>query len=143
VLEWAGRPGVDAPRIERLAASAAAAAAFGLPAAAAARVHRMACAVLDSPACARFFYGTALRWAGNEVPVASAGEPLRIDRLVALDEGAGTTWWVLDYKLHGEPASVPTYREQMQRYRQAVQALQPGDAVRAAFITGQGGVVEV
>ena len=77
------------------------------------------------------------------------GETLRIDRLVALAEGEGEgeggrlSWWVLDYKLHGTPAELPAYREQLQRYRAAVQALQPGDTVRGAFITGRGELVEL
>ena len=85
--------------------------------------------------------GPALLWAGNEVPVAWQGEALRIDRLVALDEGGRTVWWVLDYKLQADPAGVPAYREQLQGYMAAVQALQPHDEVRGAFITGQGAVV--
>lgn len=100
--------------------------------------------VLASPDCARFFQGPALRWVGNEVPVSEAGQALRIDRLVALaDAAGGLTWWVLDYKLNAGPASIDGYRAQLQRYRAAVQALQPGDAVRAAIITGQGGLIEV
>jgi ATP-dependent helicase/nuclease subunit A len=144
VLEWAGQPGGGLAAAELPAASAAAATAFALPAWAADRVLSIAHQVLTSPACARFFGGAALRWAGNEVPVADAGEALRIDRLVALDGGEGAAvWWVLDYKLQVGPASLPGYRAQLQRYVAAVQALQPGDVVRGAFITGQGGLVEL
>ncbi len=144
VLEWAGRPGLPAAALDLAAAGRAAAAEFGLPPAAALRVPQIAGVILASPACARFFGGAALRWAGTEVPVASQGESLRIDRLVALAEGAGSglTWWVLDYKLHGTPAELPAYREQLQRYVAAVQALQPGDAVRGAFITSGGALIE-
>ena len=35
------------------------------------------------------------------------------------------------------------YREQLQRYRRAVQRLQPGATVRCAFITGEGSVLEI
>jgi ATP-dependent helicase/nuclease subunit A len=91
----------------------------------------------------RFFRGPALRWAGNEVPVADAGEALRIDRLVRLDEGAGSAWWVLDYKLQHAPQQLPAYREQLLRYRDVVRRLQPADTVRCAFITGQGDVIEM
>jgi hypothetical protein len=49
---------------------------------------------------------------------------------------------VLDYKLHAAPAEWPAYRAQLTRYIAAVQALQPDDAVRGAFITGTGAVVE-
>ena len=67
---------------------------------------------------------------------------LRIDRLVALAEAGGRAWWVLDYKLQHAPEALPAYREQMARYRRAVQALQPGEPVHAAFITGAGEVIE-
>jgi ATP-dependent helicase/nuclease subunit A len=77
------------------------------------------------------------------VPVTDGGEALRIDRLVALREGEGCAWWVLDYKLQHAPEALPAYREQLLRYRRAVQALQPGDAVHCAFITGAGDVVEL
>jgi ATP-dependent helicase/nuclease subunit A len=152
VLEWSGRPGLPPGALDLVSAGRAAAAEFGLLPAAVLRVPQIAGLILASPACARFFGGAALRWAGTEVPVASQGESLRIDRLVALAEpGAGgqgsdaarLTWWVLDYKLHGTPAELPAYREQLQRYVAAVQALQPGDTVRGAFITGRGEVVEV
>ena len=91
----------------------------------------------------RFFAGPALRWAGSEVPVEQGGQLLRIDRLVALADGEATTWWVLDYKLQSAPEAVPAYRAQMRRYMAAVQALQPADAVRGAFITGGGALVEI
>ncbi len=147
VLEWAGRPGSPAGVLDLAAAGRAAAGEFGLPPAAALRVPQIAGVILASPDCARFFAGPALRWAGTEVPVASDGESLRIDRLVALAEGGAAdpgerlVWWVLDYKLHGTPAELPAYREQMQRYVAAVQSLQPGDTVRGAFITGRGELV--
>jgi ATP-dependent helicase/nuclease subunit A len=145
VLEWAGQPGLPPGALDLALAGRAAAAEFSLPPAAALRVPQIAGLILASPACARFFSGPALRWAGTEVPVASQGQALRIDRLVALTESedAGAlTWWVLDYKLHGTPAELPAYREQLQRYVAAVQALQPGDTVRGAFITGRGELVE-
>jgi ATP-dependent helicase/nuclease subunit A len=75
--------------------------------------------------------------------VAESGESLRIDRLVALDDDGTRVWWVLDYKLRHAPGELVAYREQMARYVRAVQALQPGDVVRAAFVTGAGAVVEV
>ena len=101
--------------------------------------EQLARRVLASPDCARFFGGAALRWAGNEVPVSSGGEVLRIDRLVRLDE----VWWVLDYKLNHAPQALEDYREQLLRYRDAVRQSQPGSAVRCAFITGGGAVIEI
>jgi ATP-dependent helicase/nuclease subunit A len=52
-------------------------------------------------------------------------------------------WWVLDYKLALQPQAQAEYREQMLRYRKAVMALQPGEAVRCALINGRGQVIEV
>jgi len=138
VLEWAAARPDTTVEIERLADGAAL--EFD---ASAAEVGRLAARIWHSPACARFFRGPALRWAGNEVPVAEAGESLRIDRLVALDDDGRRVWWVLDYKLRHAPDELVAYREQMARYVRAVQALQPDDAVRAAFVTGAGAVVEV
>jgi ATP-dependent helicase/nuclease subunit A len=150
VLEWAGRPSGPLPRAEWPAACESAAANFGLPSGAGPRVHQVALRIFDSPACAHFFSGPGLLWAGNEVPVAGpnsttdAGEPSRIDRLVQLanaENPSQCTWWVLDYKLNHTPEAVAGYRAQMQAYVAAVQALQPADKVQGAFITGAGQVV--
>jgi len=139
VLEWAAR---DPAALDLHTLCVSSAAAFGLPANAAATVQRSASAVLNSATCARFFSGPALRWAGNEVPVPAEGQSLRIDRLVALEEVSGqTTWWVLDYKLRHDPGTVAPYRHQLQAYVAAVQTLQPADRVQGAFITGQGELV--
>lgn len=125
-LEWGGSA----------AAAEAAAQAFGVePADVAGFVRR----IVESPECARFFApGPALRWAGNEVPLADAEGALRIDRLVQLED----TWWVLDFKLGARPGQVAAYAAQMARYVRAVQAVQPGEPVRGGFITGQGRFVE-
>jgi ATP-dependent helicase/nuclease subunit A len=139
MLEWASlRP---APANVDIAALAQAAALeFGADAA---EVARLVGVILNSPECARFFVGPGLRWAGNEVPVSEAGEPLRIDRLVLLDEGDERVWWVLDYKLQHAPERLAVYREQLLRYRSAVRAAQPGAPVRCAFVTGAGAVLEI
>jgi len=94
--------------------------------------------ILTHPASQDWLQPQGHAWAGNELVVWHEGQPLRLDRLVARDGEAGRTWWVIDYKLHESPESVPAYREQMQRYVRAVGALQPGDIVRAAFVTGDG-----
>jgi ATP-dependent helicase/nuclease subunit A len=161
VLEWAGRPQAPLARGELAAACRAAATAFGLGARAgpvgdAEQVHNIVLRILDSPACARFFTGPQLLWAGNEVPVVAADGPaagpqpahqvLRIDRLVQLAGATPNeppTWWVLDYKLQHAPAQTLAYQQQMQTYVAAVQALQPSDRVRGAFITGAGEVVNL
>lgn len=112
---------------------------FGLPASQAGAVAAFAERVIGAPALARFFDPAQLLWAGNEVPVAGPdGEVLRIDRLVRTADA----WWVLDYKLQRAPHEVPAWREQLARYRAAVQRLQPGDTVRAAFVSGGGELLE-
>ena len=80
--------------------------------------------------------------AQGRVPALShGGQLLRIDRLVRQRESG--TWWVLDYKSAARPQRNPSLIAQMQRYRQAVQAAYPDTAVRAAFLTGQGELVEI
>ncbi len=138
VLEWSAWP--NQPTLGLQALALAAATEFG---AAAGAVARSAEAILGSAASARFFGGAGLRWAGNEVPVADAGELLRIDRLVQLERAGESTWWVLDYKLAHAPQQLEIYRAQLHRYRAAVQRAQPGEAVRCAFITGAGEVIEI
>ena len=140
VLEWAtAQAGADAS-VDLAALAYAAAAEFDAPADATAQ---LAGTILRSPACARFFRGAQLRWAANEVSVSAAGEALRIDRLVQLDDLDGPAWWVLDYKLQHAPQELDAYREQLLRYRDAVRAAQPGELVRCAFVTGAGAVVEI
>lgn len=140
VLEWAARPGPGAPP-DLDALAEAAAQTFELPPAQVSVVHRAAAQVLRSPALARFFDPRALRWAGNEVPIAVAGRCLRIDRLVQLAHDG--SWWVLDYKLASAPQQLRENRQQLSAYRAAVAALQPGEPVRAAFIAGGGVLVEL
>ena len=139
VLEWAAAtaPGAE-PELARLADAAAREFAVAVP-----EVARLAGRIWSSPACARYFRGAALRWNGNEVTVAEAGELFRIDRLVAIEEGDAWVWWVLDYKLQHAPEHLPAYRDQLLRYARAVRRLQPGAAVRCAFVTGEGAVVEI
>ena len=81
----------------------------------------------------------------NEAPLHYQGQSLRIDRLVlrralsANDAVAG--WWVLDYKSAAQPQRQQALVAQLQRYQEAVQALMPGEAVHAAFLTGDGRLV--
>ncbi len=138
VLEWAAA----APDAALPSLVSAAAAEFGLAPQAQAEVQRHARAMLDSPAVRRFFDPGALAWAGNEVSLIDGDAVVRLDRLVAFEQGGARTWWVLDYKLQAAPQAVPAYVEQLARYRRLLQALQPGDTVRAAFITSAGEVVE-
>jgi ATP-dependent helicase/nuclease subunit A len=75
------------------------------------------------------------------VPIVDAGDLLRIDRLVAVEEAGVAHWWVLDYKLHSRPQALAEHRDQLARYVAAVQRLQPADVVNGAFITGAGMLV--
>ena len=86
----------------------------------------------------------ALSWQGDEVTLASQGEVLRLDRLVQRrDAGHEGHWWVLDYKSHHSPEGLPGLVARMKDYKRAVQAVYPESTVKAAFLTGQGTVVEV
>ncbi|MFO1329901.1 MAG: UvrD-helicase domain-containing protein [Rubrivivax sp.] len=143
LLEWIGQPQQPLPRDRRAAAARQAAAEAGLAPAAAAEVEALASTIADSPDCAPFFGGAALRWAGAEVPLGDAGRVLRLDRLVLLDDEAeGRRWWVLDYKLHARPGQLQAYRDQLARYRDVLRATLAagGDVapVHAAFLTGGG-----
>ena len=142
-LEWLGDPGPQQRAADRPAACRAALAEQGLPGAQAALLLRWVTAIVDGPHTAHFFRGPGLRWAGSEVTLAHAGRMLRLDRLVELADADGAAvWWVLDFKLEQAPHEVPAYREQLARYRAAVQALQPLARVRAAFVTAEGALIE-
>ena len=132
-LEWAGAD--PAQQAHWPAWATAAASALGLNEGVADEILAAGRAVLTSASCRRFFDAATLRWAGNEVALAWMGKVLRVDRLVQLQDGA---WWVLDYKLHAEPAEIDAYRAQLAEYVMAVHALVPADAVHGAFITAGG-----
>jgi ATP-dependent helicase/nuclease subunit A len=66
---------------------------------------------------------------------------LRLDRLVK--HRATQTWWVLDYKSSVAPQQQTALRQQLAQYQQTVQAAHPGTPVRAAFITGEGQLIEL
>lgn len=108
-----------------------------------AHAKRTVQAILGSAAFQPFLLGAGVRWAGNEVEIAHRGKLQRIDRLVLRQDGSEPEWWVLDYKIEHNPQALPEYREQLGAYRDAVQETEPGTRVRAAFVTGQGEVVEL
>jgi len=141
VLEWASGPQRAQP-VERLIAAAVQ--MYGLDNKLRERLQRSVLAILGSASCAPFFDAAQLLWAGNEVALSLEGQDMRLDRLVhrRAADGEPATWWVLDYKLHGAPEQNPAYLEQLRKYRQAVQLLQPDEPVRTALITGQGRLVD-
>jgi ATP-dependent helicase/nuclease subunit A len=140
VLEWA--TATATPDLLRLAAAASS--EFGVTDPGAVQV--ICSRILRSADCAPLFDARALAWAGNEVSMAGVGEQvgqvLRIDRLVRT-LGDEPIWWVLDYKLDTAPQHVAAYCEQLAAYRRAVQAVQPGDNVRAAFVSRAGELIEL
>ncbi|MGY8903366.1 MAG: UvrD-helicase domain-containing protein [Burkholderiales bacterium] len=83
-------------------------------------------------------------WHGNEVTLAhpdQRGQVLRLDRLVR--HAKTGIWWVLDYKSALQPQRQTELLVQMQQYRAAVQAAQPGAQVKAAFLASNGALLEV
>jgi ATP-dependent helicase/nuclease subunit A len=82
---------------------------------------------------------------GNEVELFFQGELMRLDRLVRR-RAAGTeaaVWWVLDFKSAERPERQPELLAQMRRYREAVTAARPGEALRLAFINPLGQLIEL
>jgi ATP-dependent helicase/nuclease subunit A len=149
VMEWATAPGGGDAHARLPDWCAHAMREFQLSVATAPELMALVKKVLTSPDTQRFFSGHNLLWAGNEVSVPVSGDDgpqaLRIDRLVAL-RGSGVStesreWWVLDYKLHPAPHTVPEHCEQLRCYRSAVQHLQAPQPVHGAFITGAGEVI--
>jgi ATP-dependent helicase/nuclease subunit A len=80
-------------------------------------------------------------WQANEVELVHGNELLRLDRLVK--HCASQDWWVLDYKSASAPERQAALRQQLATYQQAVRAAHPQHNVRAAFITGEGALIEL
>ncbi|MDQ7744313.1 UvrD-helicase domain-containing protein [Hydrogenophaga pseudoflava] len=78
---------------------------------------------------------------GNEVELWHGGELLRLDRLVRRRDSG--EWWVLDFKSAERPEQQAALREQMARYRRALQAARPGEPVRLAFVSATGQLIEL
>jgi len=70
--------------------------------------------------------------------VDAAGEGLRVDRLVELDDAV----WILDYKWSCSPGQKPQYERQLARYAGAIRALYPGRQVRTALILADATLAE-
>jgi ATP-dependent helicase/nuclease subunit A len=116
---------------------------FALPLPAARAAARMAQAILNG-AGAWAWDEALLELAVNEAPLTHQGQGLRLDRLVCLRERrGGARWWVLDYKSAAQPERKGDLVAQLQRYREAVRAQVPGEAVGAAFLSGDGRLVEL
>lgn len=130
--------GWPAARLARLAVD------HDITPAAAEQAARMAQAILAGEG-AWAWDAALIQTAINEAPLHYQGQSLRIDRLVqrrvvqAGDPLAG--WWVLDYKSATQPQRQQALVAQLQRYREAVSVLMPGEVVHAAFLTGDGRMV--
>ncbi len=128
------------PRLARLAAD------HDITPTAAEQAARMAQAILAGEG-AWAWDAALIQTAINEAPLHYQGQSLRIDRLVqcravqADDALAG--WWVLDYKSATQPQRQQALVAQLQRYREAVSVLMPGEVVHAVFLTGDGRMVMV
>ncbi|MFZ3218667.1 MAG: 3'-5' exonuclease, partial [Rhodoferax sp.] len=117
---------------------------FALEPAQAGMAHGMAQAIVQGEGAWAWDAGQ-LAWAGNEVGLVHKGRMLRIDRLVQRRGGDGGEgqWWVLDYKSTAQPQLQPELCAQLLDYRAAVAQAQPGQPVRAAFLTAQGTLIEL
>ncbi len=80
----------------------------------------------------------------DEVELVHQGQRLRIDRLVRRRAGVHgpEAWWVLDYKSAAQPERDEALQAQLAGYRAAIERLHPGQAVRVAFLSGEGRVLE-
>ena len=121
------------------AACAAAAREFALDGMAAVNAVSMARRILDGEG-AWVWDNKLLDWQGNEVDLQVDGRVVRLDRLVRRRDTGH--WWVLDYKSAAVPERQESLLLQLQSYRDAVQRVYPCAVVRAAFLGGQGALIE-
>lgn len=149
LLEQAGVAGMSLPELRARGWPAARLARLAqdhdITAAAAARAAQLAQRILAGEG-AWAWDAAEVDSAVNEAPLNHQGQSLRLDRLVhrPVEPGAKSPapgWWVLDYKSAAQPERQPGLMAQLQRYRDAVQALMPGEPVHAAFLTGDGRMV--
>jgi ATP-dependent helicase/nuclease subunit A len=113
---------------------------FALPPVAADAALAMARRVVTGEAAWAWSEELLTDW-GNEVELWHNGELLRLDRLVRRRDSG--EWWVLDFKSADRPEQQAGLREQMARYRRALQAARPGHSVRLAFINAAGRLIEL
>jgi ATP-dependent helicase/nuclease subunit A len=142
LLEWAPVVTHAANHPARIAAqhSQAVAREFALTPTQTAQATDMALRILQGQA-AWAWHSEQIDWHANEVSLAYQGRPLRLDRLVR--HRASGVWWVLDYKSTHQPLAQTELLAQLRHYRAAVQAAQPGQTVRAAFLTSDGAQLEL
>ncbi len=84
---------------------------------------------------------SVVQWQGNEVELTHRGVTFRLDRLVQrADTGHAGQWWVLDFKSNANPQTQPALVAKMRMYVAALEAVYPGQIVKAAFLTSDGRV---
>ncbi len=136
LLEWGVPPRLDGLRAQLVRE-------FAIDAAQAEQAHAIASRIRHGEA-AWAWDEAVVDWQGNEVEMVHAGNTFRLDRLVRrIDAGHQGHWWVLDYKSASQPQLQAALVEKMQLYRAAMQAIYPGETVKAAFLTASGAVVLV
>jgi ATP-dependent helicase/nuclease subunit A len=128
------------PGLDIAAIAPSVGAQWGLDAAQAQQAWAAAQRITQGPAAWVWDAGV-VDWQANEVELLHAGDVLRLDRLVK--RRSDQTWWVLDYKSAAAPEQQSELRTQLQRYATAVREANAGARVNAAFITGEGSLVEV
>lgn len=106
-----------------------------------AQAEQAARRLLESPSLRRFFDPLGLVWAANELEyVLPDGSVGRMDRVVEFDDSI----WILDYKSgRPEAALLASYREQMSRYRDVLQALRGDKPVRCALLFTDGSLLDM
>jgi ATP-dependent helicase/nuclease subunit A len=104
------------------------------------RAAEMARRILHGPGSWAWDPGQ-LNWHANEVELLSAGQVMRLDRLVQRRDNG--EWWVLDHKSVHAPQDDPALVAQLRGYRDAVQRIHRAQTVRAAFLGGQGAWIEL
>jgi len=93
--------------------------------------------VVGSAALARLCGPCASAWSELEM-VDPAGDSLRIDRLVELDDAI----WILDYKWRCTEAERAGYERQLARYAALVADVHTGRRIRAALVLADGSLIE-
>ncbi len=128
------------PGLDLAAIASSVGAQWGLDAAQAQQALTAAQRITQGPA-AWVWDAAVVDWQANEVELLHAGEVLRLDRLVK--RRGDQSWWVLDYKSAAAPELQIELHAQLQRYSAAVAEANAEASVRAAFITGDGQLIEV
>jgi len=141
-MHWLLEHAADTPQGWRAERIAQAMRRFGVTPEQAARADALARRIFTGEAAWAWSPDQVLE-AFDEVELTHDGQRLRIDRLVRRRASAAEpeAWWVLDYKSAAHPERDAQLQAQLDRYRAAIERLHPGQAVRVAFLSGEGRVM--